>query len=820
MGPVSLPSKHFAGGPLARARGWRVAARIAGAVRRRLAGRRPIDVGDVTLAGVLDLFEEHVYIGEITVDGAYVDVSSGPMMERLVGGAVPAGIERGAFWESLIHGDDRPGYLRFNRRLLDGRDADARYRLVGIDGVTRSVWDRARPLRRADGSMLVQGIISDVTGREEADARAAEAAERFTGLLDVVGEHVYLAVAHPDGRVEELFQGPGADRLLGGAEPDPEMTNWEAAIHPDDRAAYDAFNLALGAGRTCDVEYRLIGADGITRWVHDRAATRRRRDGTVEISGIVSDVTEQRRLRAELGAAHAAVSRVVEAMDDHLYTLRVDPDGSSVAVYRGPHRAALVGGPLPGGVQDDRLWATLLHPEDRERWRATFARLGEGRPVEVEYRVEGLDGVERIVLDQLRPRREPDGTLYFDGVTRDVTERRHLEDELRRSMAKMQEAHRELDAAHRAAELQARTDDLTGTYNRRHFAELVTAAAATGATDCGLLLLDADHFKQVNDVHGHAVGDAVLVELARRLRSELGQDELLARWGGEEFAVLVRAIGSDAALRERAERLRRVVRATPIHVDSTTIRLTVSLGGARGAGPLVLDAWVESADRALYAAKGRGRDRVCLATEVRGLAMRTPESGSETLARAVAFATGLRADAETTHSDEVADLAARVATRLGLPDGMVLRCRLGGWLHDIGKVAIPHAILDKPGPLDGGEWAVMRTHPVHSEAIVKRIGALRESAAAVRHHHERYDGTGYPDGLAAHDIPVEARIIAAADAYCAMTTDRVYSAARPPHAALQELRRCAGTHFDPEVVRALEAVVGPAAAVAPLRDAA
>jgi two-component system cell cycle response regulator len=151
---------------------------------------------------------------------------------------------------------------------------------------------------------------------------------------------------------------------------------------------------------------------------------------------------------------------------------------------------------------------------------------------------------------------------------------------------------------------------------------------------------------------------------------------------------------------------------------------------------------------------------------------------------------------------------------------MVLRCRLGGWLHDAGKVAIPHAILDKPGPLDAGEWAVMRTHPLHSEAIVKRIGALRESAAAVRHHHERYDGTGYPDGLAAQDIPVEARVIAAADAYCAMTTDRVYSAARPAYAAVQELRRCAGTQFDPAVVRALQEIVGSAAAVAPLRDAA
>ena len=172
--------------------------------------------------------------------------------------------------------------------------------------------------------MLIRGIISDVTRREEADARLAEASDRFTRLLDVVGEHVYLAQALPDGSVRELFQGPGADRLLGGAEPDPEMENWDAALHPADRAAYDAFNRALADGQDADVEYRLIGADGITRWVHDRAATRRLPDGAVEISGIVSDVSERRSMRAELDEAHAALSRVVDAMDDHLYTLRID----------------------------------------------------------------------------------------------------------------------------------------------------------------------------------------------------------------------------------------------------------------------------------------------------------------------------------------------------------------------------------------------------------------------------------------------------------------------------------------------------------------
>ena len=176
-------------------------------------------------AGILDLFEEHVYAGEITADGRYMPHSSAPTLERFLGGRPPDGIEPAPLWESLIHPEDWPDYELFNRRLLSGDDAEISYRLLGLDGVTRILWDRARPRRRADGSMLVHGIVSDVTTRKDADARLAEARDRFTGLLDVVGAHVYLVLAYPDGRIEELFQGPGADRLLGGAEPDPAMEN-------------------------------------------------------------------------------------------------------------------------------------------------------------------------------------------------------------------------------------------------------------------------------------------------------------------------------------------------------------------------------------------------------------------------------------------------------------------------------------------------------------------------------------------------------------------------------------------------------------------
>jgi diguanylate cyclase (GGDEF)-like protein len=628
------------------------------------------------LAGVLDLFEELVYIGEVNSDGEYVGRFASSSIDRFVGSSLDGGAQSGGgLWETLIHPEDRQSRAALHQQLLAGHETEAIYRVVGVDGVTRSIRDRARPVRRADGGVLVQGIISDVTHRAEADARAEEAADRFFTLLDVVGEHVYVAAVEPDNSLREVFQGPGADRLLGGAEPDAEMENWEAAVHPDDRPAYDGFNDRLVHGEErADAEYRLRGADGITRWVHDRAATRARPDGTLEISGIVSDVTDRRR----------------------------------------------------------------------------------------------------------------------------------LEDALRQTVAEMERAHEELEHARQAAEMIAHTDELTGALSRRRFAVL---AEAVESDRCGLLLLDADHFKRINDRHGHAAGDQALVELTERIRAELCEGDLLARWGGEEFVILLAGVLDDAPLRERAERIRAAIAATPVACGRSSVPLTVSIGAVCGSRSAGLEGLVAAADRALYVAKARGRNCVSLTSDgplaMAAEATAVHEPDELRLARAVVHATSLQDCDRHQHVTTVADLCAAIATQLRLDDGTVLRCRLGGLLHDVGKVAVPSAILGKPTVLTAAEWEIVRSHCALGESIVIGFDALREIAPIVRHHHERFDGRGYPDGLAGDAIPVEARIVAAADTFDAITANRSYRAARAPREAFQELRGIAGTQLDPVIVDAL-----------------
>jgi HD-GYP domain-containing protein (c-di-GMP phosphodiesterase class II) len=236
--------------------------------------------------------------------------------------------------------------------------------------------------------------------------------------------------------------------------------------------------------------------------------------------------------------------------------------------------------------------------------------------------------------------------------------------------------------------------------------------------------------------------------------------------------------------------------------------------GVAGRGPEARDAAElrRAANRALYAAKRLGRDR-CVVHHAQTLemldALRDAEDGgAEQLAAAMLLAEtlDLRDVATARHSETVGLYAEQIARELGFAADEIERVRAAGILHDIGKLGIADATLHKPGTLDDHEWAEIEGHPELGSRILEHAN-LRDIAAWVLHHHERVDGTGYPRALAGEEIPLEARILAVADAYEAMTSDRPYRAALPLEAAREELRRGAGRQFDGEVVSAIERVL-------------
>jgi diguanylate cyclase (GGDEF)-like protein/putative nucleotidyltransferase with HDIG domain len=351
----------------------------------------------------------------------------------------------------------------------------------------------------------------------------------------------------------------------------------------------------------------------------------------------------------------------------------------------------------------------------------------------------------------------------------------------------------------------ALTDPLTGLGNHRHFHERLERElhhANERRLPLTLCFIDVDDFKRINDRFGHPAGDRVLSQLAARLR----QTGEAFRLGGDEFALLLPGYGESAALTAASSVVERISAMELEQVGSVTVSAGVAISPQHAAER---DELIRLADSALYWAKEYGKNRVrAYRPDVIELAeLKRLASGPDRAARFRAAASLARAvdarDVYTgSHSQRVAELAARTARRLGLPDEEVELTRLAGSLHDLGKLAIPEEILRKPGPLTEPERIVLERHPQIGFRMLESLG-VDPVADWVLHHHERWDGSGYPDGLPGDQIPLGARIIFVADAYDAMISERVYRRRVSPQEAIAELDRCAGTQFDSNVVNAL-----------------
>lgn len=477
-------------------------------------------------------------------------------------------------------------------------------------------------------------------------------------------------------------------------------------------------------------------------------------------------------------------------------------------------------------IEGDKVRFSALHSDVGEAWK-----LGEQIDLEgsaTDWVITHRQGL--VEPDLVRDRMFPTGKKYLESgirsivylplITKDegigcliIASRRpnayseeqlhlleHLASQVSTSVANAQ--------LYASAEQRARIDGVTGLFNRRHFDESIRREIDRHSRQGSVLsvvMLDLDNFKGYNDLMGHMDGDRLLSRVGNVIKESLKSIDMAFRYGGDEFAILLPNTTGEGAF-AAAERVRHNIST---ELESGPFLVTASFGLATWPNDgLTPDDVINAADQALYYSKQTGGNRTCQVSQILPASTESseiaPAAEKEVLNTIYALAATIEAKDPYTygHSRKVRGYAVALAEAISLPPEKVTVVSHAALLHDIGKIGVIDGVLNKTSKLDKQEWQAIRSHPQLSRIIVGRVPRLTPCLPAIFHHHERWDGAGYPDGLKGEAIPVEARILAVADAFDAMTSNRPYRVALSIKDAVKELNHGAGGQFDPELVKA------------------
>lgn len=434
-------------------------------------------------------------------------------------------------------------------------------------------------------------------------------------------------------------------------------------------------------------------------------------------------------------------------------------DQAWTMIYLNDYIEKITGYPKEELLRGRITYAELCHPEDLEPLRNIINKaLKEKKPFHAIYRLRNREGQYRFVEEFGTGIWEKGELLYLEGFIQDITERKINEEKIRYL------------SSH---------DPLTGLYNRIFLEEEIDRLEREEVLPLGVLLLDINGLKLINDALGHREGDQMLKDLAQILHKTCPQEALVGRWSGDEFMVLLP--------HTQEENLLKLAQQIIMHCKQESQQktpLSVSSGWAVRTSPeqtmnQIINQAVERMHRRKLAENRSARSAIIASLE-QSLRETTQETQK--------------------HASRITRLAHRIGQKLRLGEDQLTNLELLARLHDLGKIAIPPHILNKPGPLTPEEWEVVKRHPEVGYRIAQSSPDLLPIAEAILAHHERWDGTGYPQGLKGEEIPLIARILAVIDAYDVMTQGRPYKKPMTQKEAVQELKRCSGSQFDPRVV--------------------
>ena len=752
-----------------------------------------------------------------------------PAVERVLGYKYGEVVGLDSF--SFLHPDDTPRAIEMFSELAQkpGGVLSAELRIRHKDGSWRVVEATGQNLLDDPAVRSIVANFRDITERKRAEKTLAASEEKYRALTTRMSDVLWTL----DLRLNTTYVSPSIAKVLGFSpeermrqKPEQQMTpRSHAHVQEMLRTELDSEQSAADPVRTLTVEVEYYHKDGSTVWLENLISAIRDENGKiVGIQGLSRNIAERKRAQEEaarhtrqLEAVHAVARTVSQTLDlpellnsaleramavmgadaGVIYMLDLAAGVLSLGAYRGMHHEPV-----------SEVMEVELEVEDLERlhrWSDGYAPLSQVQSERTLAVIqEGLrrEEIGSFAAVPLWTRGELRGVLGVGARSRreftaeDVGLLTAIGSEIAVGIenARLLEKTRALSV----------TDEMTGLYNRRRFYEVVEVEMSR-TQRCGqpfsIVILDLDGFKEYNDRLGHTAGDAILRSVAETLETSLRKTDTAFRYGGDEFAIMLP--GTDArAARAIVERVRSGWSSVSwARYGSRDSSLGFSAGIAQFPDDAeTADGLVFLADTALFRAKREGGHKCTLVCELGEVSEDVLDAATHDQVYALAATVDARDPLTYGHSKRVATIAERLGKAVGLRRDELAKLHAAGLLHDIGKVGIPDSILTKPGrPLDR-EWRVIRQHSAEGARIVSYVRELSALVSVIRHHHEWYDGTGYPDGLKAKEIPIAARVLSIADAFDTMTTPRPYREVVSQDEAFAELGRFSGTQFDPELV--------------------
>ncbi len=630
---------------------------------------------------------------------------------------------------------------------------------------------------------------------------------------------------------------------------------WSERIHPEDKARTEAELInAINSDNKFDTEFRIILPDGEMRYIKaDAIVIKDKKTLSARMIGINKDISKSKIAEQTLKLNEERWQLAVQGSNDGIW----DWNMLTNEVYFSPRWKEMLGyedSEIPNQYEG---WKSLVHPEDISAALNKISEYVERKTsvYAMEHRMLHKNGSWVWILARGMAFFNEQGKPYrMIGSHADITERKRAEKTIEKTYQELEE--KMLLVNEQATQLEsqkydleemnahlievATTDGLTGLKNHITFQERL-AEECSGAvrykTPLSVLLMDVDRFKTFNDEFGHPAGDAILKQVGAILFRCARSSDVVARYGGEEFALILTNTEAAAALKF-AERVRKAVENHNWPHRGVTISIGISSLQEDMLTPAAL---VQAADTALYISKQTGRNRCThwnkresdvdkdlqgnLTMPYTRIIEEMMQMQNDTLCSAAEHIRLMMVDAydatvvswsrlldlkdkETEgHSERVTMMMLKMAVQIGMNPEEMLYARWGSLLHDVGKMGIPDDILHKPGSLTEEEWAVMKSHTTIAYDLLWPVSFMRPAIDIPFSHHEKWDGSGYPQGLAGDDIPVSARLFAVADVYDALRSDRPYRKAWSVDKTVAHILSLSGSQFDPRAVKVFLSVI-------------